>query len=150
MSHQPGLHHELVLIDQPQLRHLSSGCIFDGRADGGEFSCFCQSLLQPGGAPFLAEFEGSTSIHRIAEKGRSRKPAQPRSYRPRIVRCYPRPIGPAPSVIHRASESLLSRKPGFRYCPFSETGLPSNGFLGNYGVQTEICLSPTAIKNGGP
>jgi hypothetical protein len=56
MSHQPGLHHELVLIDQPQLRHLSSGCIFDGRADGGEFFCFCQSSLQPGGAPFLAEF----------------------------------------------------------------------------------------------
>jgi hypothetical protein len=56
MAHQPGLHHELVLIDQPQLRHLSSGCIFDGRADGGEFFCFCQSSLQPGGAPFLAEF----------------------------------------------------------------------------------------------
>jgi len=30
------------------------------------------------------------------------------------------------------------------------TELPRASILGNYGVQTEICLSPTAIKNGGP
>src|SRR5215213_5929353 len=49
-------------------------------------------------------------VFRQSQKRCSRKPAQPRSYRPRIVRCYTPPIGPAPNVIHRASESFDSRK----------------------------------------
>jgi hypothetical protein len=33
---------------------------------------------------------------------------------------------------------------------FSETGLPAYGVLGNYGVQTDVCLSPAANTIGGP
>src|SRR5829696_3056892 len=41
----------------------------------------------------------------------SRKPAQPRSYSTKTVRCYPPPIGPATSGVHRASGDADSRKP---------------------------------------
>jgi hypothetical protein len=45
MSHQPGLHHELVLVDQPQLRR-KSGLV------PGYLSLFLEGLALLGEAPF--------------------------------------------------------------------------------------------------
>ena len=68
------------------------------------------------GAILCAADWGRARMHKQLSGVRgSRKPAQPRSYWPRIVRCYPHPIGPATSAIHPASESFDSRKPGSRH-----------------------------------
>src|SRR3712207_8345284 len=60
--------------------------------------------------PYTTLFRSIAYSPRIREEGCSRKSAQPGSYRPRIVRCYPRLIRPVPNRSEEHTSELQSRQ----------------------------------------
>jgi hypothetical protein len=101
--------------------------------------CFSTRLLF-GPTPVRRRNASRNTEERQEESPVCREPAQPQSYSPKTVRCYPPPIGPATSALHRASESLHFSETRLRHTRFSETPL-SPGPIGqgfSKGVYTSI------------